>query len=544
MEKKQPNNRFLTFAAVALITLAAALLRLWGIRWGLPDALHRFTYHPDEIFQVGAMLRLDPIRLQFDPGFYNYPSFYMNLGSVAMQTCRGYGVVIDDGTAYLIARLVVVGMAVVTIPVVYGAAAKLYGRAPALLAALIFAIIPLHVVHSHFATVDVPATLWVAAALLGAALILSKPTLKVAVFAGVMAGFAAATKYNAALSLVPVIVAHLLPEEDKSWRRKILDGRLWASIVAFAVGFIVATPGVLLWPGKFASGFFFELKHAAGGHGLVFAGKGPGWFDVMSNSLGYGLGVALLAVALGAIAYAVVKPSRSNWVMLSFLVPYYLVISFSQVRFARYAMPMLPPLAMLTGRMIIDIIWSLRKAQASVVLRWGWVILCAGVVAYTGIYAAALDRLFLPPDPREEALQWFRTNVKPGATVGLPTVPWFYSPPFAPGIVGTVGRENRYAMMSESPWPLVTNPETEWDPAVINRHRPDYVVMSDFEYEDVMRLRLPGARNFISDVRDGYVSAAVITKRISILGINFGPTEPLPHDLKYMSPTIRIYRRK
>jgi len=535
----------LACTAVVGVTALAAALRFWGIRWGLPDALHKFTFHPDEVFQVGAILQLNPFRLDLDPGFYNYPSFYMNLGAAVLRIGEAYGFRVDDSLtgAYLVARLVTAAFGILTVPLVYLAARKLYGTGAGLLAACILAITPLHVVHSHFATVDVPAALWVAAALLGASTLLSRPALKVYLLAGAAAGFAAGTKYNAALVLLPIITSHFLRESGDGWRSRLRDGRLWASVGAFVVSFFAATPGVLIWPGRFVGKFLYELQHAASGHGLLFVGRGPGWFDVLANSLGYGQGVFLLVLSAGAVALAVARHKRSDFVLLSFLVPYYLLISFSSVRFARYAIPMLIPLSILAGRMIAEL-YAVVKDHRATATRLVWVAVSAGIIGYTGVYALAFDRLFSQPDPRTEAALWFRANVPRGARIGLPTIPWFYSPPLAPGIIGTVGPKNRYDLMSESPYRLMSNPRLPWDSDLITRGRPDYVVISDYEYEDLRRLHDRGVETFLRKLGRSYVEAAVFRNGLSALGIDFGPTEKLPHDLKYMAPTIRVFRRR
>ena len=539
------SRRFWMIAGIVAVTAGAAAFRLCALRWGLPDALHKFTYHPDEIFQIGAMLRVNPFTLELDPGFYSYPSGYINLGAAALRIATAYGLRADETLtgAYLAGRVLTAALGVLTIPLVCAAGARLYGRAAGLLAALLVAIMPLHIVHSHFATVDVPATLWVTAALLGAAVILSRPTLAVYLLAGAAAGFAAGTKYNAALVLLPVLAAHCLRQDGGGWRGRLRDGRMWAMLGVFLVGFFISTPGAILWPDKFVGGFLFELRHGATGHGLVFQGRGPGWFDTLVNSLGYGQGVFLLVLSLGSVGFALARRRREDWIVLSFLIPYYLLISFSKVHFARYAIPILPPLAILSGRMIVEV-HSTLKEQAAVALRWGWVLVCAGVIAYTAVYAIAFDRLFFPPDPRTEAADWFRANVPPGATVGLPTVPWFYSPPLAPGITGTIGRQKRYELMLESRYRLITDLDLEWDPSILANERPEYVVMSDFEYQDPLRLRVPATVAFFKSLDKDYVQAAVFRKSFSAFGICFGPTERLPHDLKYMAPRVLVFRRK
>jgi 4-amino-4-deoxy-L-arabinose transferase-like glycosyltransferase len=300
----------MTVVAVVLITAVAAVLRLWGIRWGLPDALHNLTYHPDEIFQIGAMAQLNSFRLMLDPGFYNYPSGYMNLGAIVIRVLEGWGMSFDDSGYFLVARVIVAVLGIATIPLVYSAAAKLYGRAAGIIASLLIAIMPLHIVHSHFATVDVPATLWVTVAILGSAIILGRPSWKTYLWTGLAVGFAVGTKYNAALVIIPAIVAHFLREDSRPFVSRLRCRMLWIMLGAVLLGFVVSTPGNLLWPDRYWGGFLYEMNHVATGHGLVFKGRGPGWLDVLTNSLGYGLGVFMLVMTLLSVACAFARNKR------------------------------------------------------------------------------------------------------------------------------------------------------------------------------------------------------------------------------------------
>ncbi|MEN6521182.1 MAG: glycosyltransferase family 39 protein [Armatimonadota bacterium] len=543
--KKQPVAQFWVAAAVAFITIAAFAFRICGIHWGLPDAFHQFTYHPDEVFQIGAMLRIDPFSFQLDPGFYNYPSGYMNLGALAVHTAPYYGITIDKSliSVYLIARITVVLLGALTVSVVYGAASRLYGRAAGVLAALIMAIIPLHIVHSHFATVDVPAAFWVAVTLLTAAMIITKPALKWYIAAGVASGIAAGTKYNAAVVFIPVLLAHFLREGKVPFLKRIRDSKFWTAGPSFLLGFFISTPAVFIRPGRFVEGFIYELRHAGSGHGLVFQGKGPGWFDILVNSLGYGLGVFLLVVVLAAVALAMVRRKPADWLILSFVVPYYTMISLSEVRFARYMILILPPVAILAGRMIVEV-YQVAKDQGTALLRWVWVGICAAVIGHTCIYAISLDRLFLAPDTRTQAAQWFNDNVKPSSTIGLPTVPWFYTPPISPDSTA-INHSDRFQGTVDSRYSIKVNPDPgqEWDPSIVSGKMPEYIVMTDFEYEDAGRLRIPSAMKFMDRLNRSYKEVAVFKKDLKAFNISFGSTEHLPHDLKYMSPTIKIYRK-
>lgn len=85
-----------------------------------------------------------------------------------------------------------------------------FGNLAAILSALAFAVIPLHVKNSHLATIDVPMVFWLTWSMYFAARILRSSNWKNYLLAGVFAGLAASTKYNGIIILLVVALAHLL----------------------------------------------------------------------------------------------------------------------------------------------------------------------------------------------------------------------------------------------------------------------------------------------------------------------------------------------
>ncbi len=181
------RNICTTFGA-ALIILLAGALRFYGLRWGLPNSLHSYSYHPDEFMTVGAAFGQIYAHHSLNPGFYNYPSVYIYLSALASAMAAGYHSPVNNANIYLFARVVAVLMGTAAAGVTYWAGRKLFGPVVGLLAALAMCMAPLHVQHSHFATVDVPSTLFVAAALGFAGLVLKRGDWRDYILGGVMAG--------------------------------------------------------------------------------------------------------------------------------------------------------------------------------------------------------------------------------------------------------------------------------------------------------------------------------------------------------------------
>ena len=287
-------------ALLALVIILGSTLRFVGIGWSLPDARHPVaTYHPDEAVDFKALQFVDIFAGQFDIGFYNYGTLYFYLSDFAQTIGHGYGAIPNTPSLpagsrhlprmeeaarnlpetrgiYLSARILTALMGVLTIPVLFALGRRLYGDIVGLWAALFYAIMPLAVVHAHFFTVDVGATLFVALALLASAKLLKKQTWREYLIAGIWTGLAAATKYSVGIVICAPIVAHLMASKpDARWSPRALPLLFGATLVAFLIG----CPGPLLnwnvfWnglPNYPNSGVAYELlQHPRQGHGLLF----------------------------------------------------------------------------------------------------------------------------------------------------------------------------------------------------------------------------------------------------------------------------------
>ncbi len=556
-EAKTPANRrpFQTNLFLVLIVALGIGLRLWGIGWSLPDKRHPLaTYHPDERINLSAAMAADIPHGNLDIGFYSYGAFYFYLVSIAEVVGKGYGVVPTAPTApdapqivqmqnqapeqaglFLMGRLVTALMGTLTIPVVFGLGRRCFGSAAGLFSALLYAIAPLAVVHAHFLTVDVPATLFVTLALLWSIRLEENRGWKQVVGAGVWVGLAAGTKYTAGAVVIAPMVALVLKEEKK--------GRLFAHLAGLVavscLTFLIACPGPLInwnafWNGAYpGSGLYYELfVHSRQGHGPLFVATGPGWWYHLRISLLFGLGPSLLLAAGAGVLRALRCRTREDGILLAFFLVYYLATGLSAVRFARYMIPLFPVLCVLVGRLC---------AECGRLPRHSRVWLGAGgiVVALTAAYTVSLVRLMAMPDPRDLAGDYLERTAPQGASIAFAKIPWFFSPPLSPWFSSPVPAMRRRAEPDTTRFQLRI-PATEWDPSVLTPP-PDYVVISNIEtMHEVERLRIPAAVDFVAALPP---HPREYSHAVSIIGLpKFGPI--VPDDILYIMPTIRIYPRK
>ena len=564
----------LTISALAAIIALGALLRLVGIGWSLPDARHPLaTYHPDELVNLAAAQTADIPHGRFDIGFYNYGAFYFYLASLADTIGHGYGWIPSSAAAeprgrpvvevdrirtreradeFLAGRLVTAAMGIVTIPVIFAAGFLLYGRGAGLVGALFYAVAPLPVVHAHFFTVDVPATLFVSLVLLSAARMLEQDTLRNAIVAGIWCGLAAATKYTAIVAIVAPLAALRigLPRgvgRAAAARRAAMHAGALAAVAA--VMFLVACPGPWLnwhvfWDGTYSgSGVRYELfEHPGLGQGTLFTDTGPAWLYHLTVSLRYGLGLPLLTVAIGGCAYAAWRRTPADLVLLTFLVIGYASMCFSAVRFARYTIPLVPALCLLAGRLAVA--GADRRARSQRDTRDELRQRClAGAAAALFAAACALPSAGLVaamagPDPRDQAAAYILGAPQAHTVIGFAHIPWFYSPPLSPqwGALPWQVRAHAPPVSHRLEFRIA---DGDWDRSVLDPPT-DLVALSNIEEQaELRRLRLPAAVAFMAAIPAGTERTVFAPPPVATLS----PDDPnIPQDLLYVLPKITLYR--
>jgi 4-amino-4-deoxy-L-arabinose transferase-like glycosyltransferase len=540
-------------APLVFILLIALGLRLWGIGWGLPGANRLFSYHPDESVVVGASLTLNPFAFQFDPGLYNYGSLALILNSFAIHLGEFMGLVgpgpapsVPSATALLAARLVTALLGVGTCAFLFGAGRRLYGAAAGIAAALFYAVAPLAVQHGHFATVDVPATFFVAGSIFFAARHLQPSSCRPRdlLWCGLWAGFAAATKYNAILVILAGIAAWRLTEDRPMKALLILFG-------AAVLGFLVGCPAVLLNPQGTREAIAFESLHASTGHGDVFAATPPALLYHAFFNLRWGLGWPLLIVAAVAVGYALYRRRPGDLLLLAFLIPFYGLLGFAQIKFARYTLPLFPPLALLVGSLIP---WPVTETASR--RKMG---LVTGAIAAAGAFALlfslAIDTTMSGTDPRDQAAAFLKESGV--QSVGFATGPWFYAPPLNPILASPNPKAARASTTRFESVPRLIAAEVggesaPWNVELLGETKPDAVSLSEInEYADAERAKLPAATAYIDAVRATYPKETVFANPMQVFGIPFTnlsranglPTQNLPHDMLYTNPTTVIFTR-
>src|SRR5881398_2626493 len=193
--------------AVALLLAGAFVLRVWGIKQGLP-----YAYNADE----NAHFVPKAIGLfghSWNPDYFvNPPAFTYLLHLIfAVWYGGGDGVArrfaTDPSDVFLLARIVAAICGTVGVGLLYVAGSRLFDRRVGLLAAGLLAVAFLPVFYSHLALNDVPTLIGVTLALVGVGGIVRRGARADFVIAGAGLGLGCATKYTAGIVLLPIVAA-------------------------------------------------------------------------------------------------------------------------------------------------------------------------------------------------------------------------------------------------------------------------------------------------------------------------------------------------
>ena len=538
------DARYRARFALAAVLFVSLALRLWGIGWGLPNTTHYFSYHPDESVVLGVALGMNSLQGKLLPHFYNYGSLQIYLVNFADTIGYLFGAaptLNPDPAAhpdqfarlYLIGRLLSALMGVGTVAAVYGVGKTLWSRRAGLAAAGLLTIAPLHAQHSHWLTVDVPGTFWAMLSLLFAARLWKREAFswKTTVLSALFAGLATATKYNLALALLPLLAAlWLRPAEE---RRKTVAGA-GAAIAVFAAAFVAACPGALLENAKFMADVRYEALHVSQQPGDTFTNTGSGFVYHLTNNLSAGLGWPLLLAALASIVWAARRRTQGDGLLAAFALPYYLLIGLAAVRYARYALPLIPILCLWTGRFAVELLQSksqkghrpiLASALIISALTFGWTILLLLPMART--------------DPRDEAMDWFNRSPNARVSAAFPTMPWFQTVPLSPYF--SAPRPGLWKQASsDSDKRRFVYHDKDWDLDTLQDPQARYVILSQYDTQDALRLQSHDAAQYMDALRAGYYV------RAQFGGYQFLGKQimPMPHDMMYANPAISIYDRR
>jgi hypothetical protein len=401
--------------------VAVALgLRLLGLRYGLPA-----VYNPDEVAIMSRALAF--AKGDLNPHNFLYPSAYFYalfawegltaLVAVATRAVDSFGAFqreffIDPTRVFVAGRLLTALLGTATVVATGVLGSRIGGRRVGLVAALLLAVAPLHVLNSHYVKHDVPVTLLIVLAYVayerlwsvedrpGSFHLQAEGRL---IAASVMTGVAFSTHYYAIFLAIPLAwsAARGARTAPDAVRRIAI-----AACISAAV-FFVLSPFILIEPATalrdIRANRQIVIDRAVENAGYVATAAEYGRL-LLTNTVG--LPTAVLALA-GVLFGMRRSPKRTLWLLL-FPVPFLLFIA-STVPASRYLVPIVPFLALFAAIAISEL-WRPRLLNPGLLLF----LAALGTAAVQSFRTVTFIR---QTDTRTLALDYIRTTIPAGTTI-------------------------------------------------------------------------------------------------------------------------------
>ena len=349
-----------------------------------------------------------------DPHFADWPHLFFNLSALWLAPAQLLGVVHDQPSAHFWVRLLSALLGTATVLLVIDFGRRAYGWSAGLIAGAGLAVAFLAVRDSHFGTPDTALALAITGALYLAYRTLEQRGFRPLLLNGVALGIAAGIKYNGAIVLLAAAAGQAWEARPIRANARTLARRLALIALLGLVTLALASPFLLLDPAITAHGLGYIFSHLASE-----TVDQVGWIR-LAIALFVGLDPALFILALGGVGYAAWRRTQADWLVLAFLIPYYLLIGSGHSVFFRYADPMIPPLALLAGRVAVDA-FSLFSAQGLRALAV--VVTLIAVIVPASIHDLRFDTLIQQADTRTLAYDWLSRHVPSGSRVAIPYKP-------------------------------------------------------------------------------------------------------------------------
>jgi hypothetical protein len=383
--------------------------------------------HPDEyIFIVGALqMSLNPLDLVPESIPYGYLSTYLLAAGIGaggvlnlIDVRPGDEVFYVDhpdemAKMYLVGRLLSVLAGVGSVLLLYGIGKALRDHTTGALAALSLAITPLFVTHTHYLVSNVVMTFFMLLVILTALwMCRTRGSIWIYLLAGLLCGFVISNKPSGAVIFLVPLFVHFWLFRWGGLRRLI---PLLLLVLGTLLGFIVTSPIYFLAP-----------QDAAYRTSMLFLYvQVPYLFPrllAIINALSWPVFLWLLA---GGI-YIADQTRRTRAFAPSLLLIWALgilpTIALGNGTFSRYAIPLMPPLALASAWLAVD---AYRSAD-----RRRWLALGLGAAALTVgfVYSLHSDAALAMLPIQDQVGEWAASNVPAGARVATRVPMYFYDP--------------------------------------------------------------------------------------------------------------------
>ncbi|MCL0031931.1 DUF2298 domain-containing protein, partial [Dehalococcoidia bacterium] len=440
-----------------LILTIASILRLYGIQWD-----NGGLFHPDEraiLFHVSDLsfpqwhdlgILMDANNSPLNPHWFPYGTLILYLAKL-IETVASIFTEVSLTDMSLIGRSLSTAADIGTILMTFMICSMAYNRKVGYLASLLIALSVIHIQLSHFFVVDTYLTFFITTSLYFMIKISKFGGRRNSVCAGIFIGLALATKISVAPIFLALFVAYSLLYFDSIPRftrdRHAMQSYKWTIVywLAISVGtsiliFSITTPYAILdWsrtegcnmPTSFLN-FLSNNEYACSVGGEIQMARGESgrpytqqYIDTvpflyqMRQMVFFGLGPVLGVFAwlsFGFMSFwAIFRKHRTDIVLIAWILPYFFLTGYLEVKFLRYMLPITPIMVIFVSQTLYMLsTWSKENMNR---LYIGVQIVIGILIASTMLNALAFMNIYHNDHTAFRASDWINQNVPTGSVI-------------------------------------------------------------------------------------------------------------------------------
>ena len=424
-DHRRPDRRRVVFAALAAVLVLSAVVHLIGWHRDLPSPEVDEPYFVLPAVHMAASGSLDP-------HWFGHPGSTVILPLAVAYRAREvvfHGAPLlgaapsvakrfraDRSTFFLIGRAWTILLGLATVALVFLLARKLFGDLVGVLAALLFAVIPIVVDYGRTVRSDSAGACFAMLALLLIVGALERPSAARFAGAGAAVGLAIASRYFLVV-LVPVAIVAWWWSRPAA-RRVPTPRTIVLFLVAVVAAFALVTPFFFLdWHAVRESLQAEAVGHVNNDHHTWLDNIGYYLFDALPAAFSW----PALAVAGIGMVVAIWRRQRAQLLLVGYCVVFLGVVSLGTVRWERWIIPILPVLAVFAAAAVVLAARALAELPHPVVRRAAVPIIAT--VAVVGVAVAParalvkLDQAAVEGTTRQQMRTWIIDHVPRGSRI-------------------------------------------------------------------------------------------------------------------------------
>lgn len=476
------------------VLLFGLFIRLWGIAWGLPLK----KAHIDEAVVIFYTMRF--FTGDLNPHiFFDYPTLFLYILALVFLAYFFVGRIIgmfaslehfvglflynDISMLYVIARFISISFAIGSIYLVYKISKENFDKG--LLPAFIFSVIPMHVLYSHYATVDISCIFFTLFSFLYIMRYNRNSNTNHLYFGSFILGLAAAVKYYPVIFFIPILVFIYLKENKLSFKKSFMSG------ITVIMGFITGCPYALFNFTGFITRFIDRFKLII--WSLESTDLSLNLFTPIYNLVNSMTFLLFLGISIGLVLFII--QNRNNKLelvyFLSFPVFYTIFISTWNIKSKHYILPIIPFLIIAGSNGLYSIFKNNPRKWVNICIV---LLFCIPAV----IKNVNTDILLTHEDTRIKAYNWVKHNLPDGSRIlRLPFTPEFSnSDPFYVKVdwEGKMVGTNPDILEKNYDYIIISHFDneniSEWENSLLNKFKPikqwDYIPLAQFHHPRII----------------------------------------------------------